>query len=117
MWGQQQKISFQTSKKLLISSQLLVHFNPEMELILASNASAYEIGAVLANKMPVGTEKPVGYAPHILTKAEKNHREGGTFLQFRIEIFRSYLFGYAFTLVTDHEPLKGLLGESKAISP
>ena len=31
--------------------------------------------------------------------------------------FHSYLFGHAFTLVTDHKPLLGLLGESKAISP
>ena len=74
MWGQQQK-SFQTSKKLLMSSRLLVHFNPDMELILACDASAYGIGAVLAHKMPDGTEKPVGYASRTLTKAEKNYSQ------------------------------------------
>ena len=68
---QQQKKSFQTSKKLLMSSRLLVHFNPDMELILACDASAYGIGAVLAHKMPDRTEKPVGYASRTLTKAEK----------------------------------------------
>ena len=119
MWGQQQK-SFQTSKKLLTSSQLLVHFNPDMELILACDASAYGIGAVLAHKMPDGTEKPVGYASRTLTKAEKNcsqlEKEGLSCI-FSIKRFHSYLFGHAFTLVTDHKPLLGLLGESKAISP
>ena len=75
MWGQQHKKLFQTSKKLLTLSWLLVHFNPDMELILACDASAYRIGAVLAHKMPDGTEKPVGYASCTLTKAEKNYSQ------------------------------------------
>ena len=120
MWEQQQKKSFQTSKKLLTSSQLLIHFNPDMELILACDASAYGIGAVLAHKMPEGTEKPVGYASHTLTKAEKNYSQlekEGLSCIFGIKQFHSYLFGHAFILVTDHKPLLALLGESKAISP
>ena len=96
MWGQQQKKSFQTSKKLLTSSRLLVHFNPYMELILACDASAYGIGALLAHKMPDGTEKPVGYASHTLTKAEKNYSQlekEGLSCIFGIKQFHSYLFG------------------------
>ena len=120
MWGQQLKKSFQTSKKLLTSSWLLVHFNPDMELILACDISAYGIGAVLAHKMPDGTEKPVGFASHTLAKAEKNYSQlekEGHSCNFGTKLFHSYLFGHAFTLVTDHKPLLGLLRENKAISP
>ena len=70
MWGQQKNL-FQTSKKLLVSSRLLVHFNPHIELVLACGASAYGIRAVLTHKTPDGTEKPVSYASHTLTKEKK----------------------------------------------
>ena len=73
MWGAQQKNSFQTSKKLHPLSQLLVDFNPELELVLTYEASAYGIGAVLAHIMPGETEKPVSYVSCTLTKAEKNY--------------------------------------------
>ena len=36
---------------------------------------------------------------------------------FGIKQFHLYLFGHAFTLVADHKPLSGLLGESKEILP
>ena len=36
---------------------------------------------------------------------------------FRVKRFHSYLYGYTFTLMTDHKPLLGLLGERRAIPP
>ena len=59
-WGTQQERAFKESKKLLLSSQLLVHFDPTLEICLACDASAYGISALLSHKMPNGTEKPVG---------------------------------------------------------
>jgi hypothetical protein len=50
-WTSKEKASFAKSKELLTSSQVLVHFDPKLELILACDASAYGIGAVLAHKM------------------------------------------------------------------
>ena len=56
-WSQGQREAFRASKKLMISSQMLVHFDPEKELILSCDASQYGIGAVLADRMADGTEK------------------------------------------------------------
>ena len=74
-WNTEQQEAFDKSKKLLSSSQLLVHFNPEPEIILACDASDYGIGAVLSHCMPDGSEMPIGFVSRTLTKAEKNYSQ------------------------------------------
>ena len=87
--------------------------------MLACDASSYGVGAVLAHKMPFGSERPVGYASRTLTSAERNYsqleREGLACI-FGIKRFYSYLFGHHFSLVTDHKPLLALLNQHKATS-
>ena len=56
-WGPEQKKAFAASK------EFLVHFNSTLKLTLACDASRYDLGAVLAHKMPDGSEKPVGLPP------------------------------------------------------
>ncbi len=60
-WGKKEQNSFDMSKQLLISSQVLVHFNPRLEIRLACDASEYGLGAVLPHIMPDGSERPVGF--------------------------------------------------------
>ena len=59
-WTDSEQKAFAASKDLLLSSQLLVHFDPKLKLTLAVDASAYGLGAVLAHKYPNGTERPIG---------------------------------------------------------
>ena len=111
---------FNESKELLTSSSLLVHFEPKLLILLACDASAYGIGAVLAHRMPDGCEKPIGYASRTLNSAERNYsqlKKEGLSLVFGIKRFYSYLFGHSFTLITDHKPLLGLLDSQKPMSP
>ena len=55
-WTSEQEAAFRKSKELLISSPLLVHYNPDLPLILACDVSAYGFGALLAHHMPDGRE-------------------------------------------------------------
>ena len=119
-WGRQQERAFQESRKLLLSSQLLVHFDSTLEICLACDASAYGIGVVLSHRMPDGTEKPVGFASRTLTTAEKNYlqiEKEALACVYGVKKFHSYLFGHSFTLQTDHEPLQTLFNHSKTLSP
>jgi len=60
-----------SSKELLLSSQLLVHFDLKLKLTLAVDTSAYGLGAVLAHKYPYGSERPIGYAPRSLSSVHR----------------------------------------------
>ena len=116
-WRSKQKRAFKESKKLLTSAEFLVHFDPKLKLVLACDASAYGIGAVLAHRFPDGSERPIGYASRTLTQAERNYsqieREGLACI-FGVKRFHSYLFGHHFELITDHKPLLALMGEHRA---
>ena len=52
------------------SADLLVHFNPDLKLVLASDPLNYGIGAALSHKLPDGIERPIGYLARSLNPAE-----------------------------------------------
>lgn len=116
-WGNAESAAFREAKQLLTSSSLLVHFDQSLELLLACDASPYGIGAVLSHKFRDGSERPICYASRSLT-AEKNYsqleREGLAVI-FGVKRFHQYLFGHTFTILSDHQPLKSLFGETRAI--
>lgn len=52
-WSQEEESAFDRAKELLVSSQVLAHFVPDMEIRLACDASDYGICAVLSHKYPM----------------------------------------------------------------
>ena len=87
---------------------VLAHYDPDLPIVLAGDASAYGLGAVISHKMPDGTERPVAYASRTLTASERNYSQvekEALSLVFGIKRFHQYLYGRQFVLLTDHKPL------------
>ena len=117
-WGKEQQLAFDQSKTNLSASSFLIHFDPKLPLILACDASAYGIGAVLAHRTPEGGERPIGYVSQTLNSAERNYSQlekEGLACIFGIKKFHSYLLGHPFELITDHRPLLALFKETGPI--
>ena len=116
-WTDAQEKAFQESKVPLTTSPLLVLYDLDKELILSCDASPYGIGAVLSHVMEDGTEHPIAFASRSLAAAEKNYAQlehVGLAIVFGVKKFHPYLFGRSFTILSDHQPLKHLFGESRA---
>ena len=107
-WKTEQQAAFEKSQELLQSADLLVHFQPDLELIFASDASHYGVGAVLSDRMADGTEHPIGYASRSLNTAERGHstieKETLTIV-LGVKKFNQFLYGRKFITQTDHKPL------------
>ena len=46
------------------SDCVLVHYNPEKDLVISCDASSYglQLGAVLSHKFPDGSERPIAFS-------------------------------------------------------
>lgn len=119
-WSASCQTAFDGAKKQLLSNRVLVHYNPELPLILTCDASPVGIGAVISHQLPDGSEKPVAFASRMLTKADKNYpqiQKEALGLVFGVMKFHEYLFGRKFTLITDHKPLLKILGPKTGVPP
>ena len=117
-WSDETETSFQKSKQLLTSNDVLVHFNPELELILACDASPYGIGAVLAHRMPDSSERPIAFASRTLSTAEKKYSQmekEALACVFGVKKFHCYIYGRHFSLISDHKPLLSLFNGNRPI--
>ena len=118
-WTSIHNKAFEQSKQYLQTSPVLVHYDPNMPVILNCDASPYGIGVALVHRFPDGTEHPVAYASRSLSAAKKNYahlEREGLAIVYGVKYFHKYLFGRHFDVVTDHWPLLWLLKEDKPIS-
>ena len=119
-WSSDCAKAFQEAKEGLISSQVLVHYDPSLPIKVAADASAYGLGAVISHVLPDQSERPIAYASRSLTNSEKNYAQidkEALALVFSIKKFHQYLYGRKFTLLTDHKPLLSILGSKQGIPP
>ena len=110
--------SFERAKNSIASDRVLTHYDPDLPLRLATDASPYGIGAVLSHIMPTGEERPLAFASRTLSKAEQGYAQidrEALGIVFGVKRFHHYLYGNKFTLITDHKPLTSILHPAKSI--
>ncbi|XP_037528475.1 uncharacterized protein LOC119405707 [Rhipicephalus sanguineus] len=117
-WEKKHQDVFEILKKMIRSSTVLAHYDEKRPLILSVDASPYGIGAILAQKAAFGREAPVAFASRTLGTAEKNYSQlvkEGLAVVYGVSHFHQYVAGRHVTVLPDHQPLLGIMGEKKQI--
>ena len=58
-WGNGQQSAFEASKDLLQSEQVLVHYQPDVDLVVSCDSPGFGLGPVLSHRFPDGTERGI----------------------------------------------------------
>ena len=74
-WGEKQKTAFEESKALLSSSRVLVHYNPELPIVVSSDASSCGIASVLSHRLQDVSDKHIAFASRSLSDCEKKYAQ------------------------------------------
>ena len=112
-WSSEADKAFRKAKQLLQDSGFLVHFDPELPVTIATDASPTGIGAVLSHIMPNGEERPVQFASRSLTKAERGYPQierEALAIVYAMKKFHMFIYGRRFILITDNKPLTAIFG-------
>ena len=117
-WTKKCEESFVKSKEMVINATVLAHYDVNLPLCLACDASPYGVGAVLSHIFPDETKRPIAFVSRSLTKSEKAYAQidkEALSIVFGVKRFHQFLYGREFNLVTDHRPLTALFGQNKPI--
>ncbi|KAE9050220.1 hypothetical protein PR001_g2601 [Phytophthora rubi] len=110
-WTEEQEFAFERVKAALTTRPLLVYPNFELPFRLVTDASKTGLGACSMQDQGRGWQ-PVAFASKVNSNAEANYSI--TELEclavvWSVKLFRPYLYGRAFTIITDHSALKWLM--------
>ncbi|XP_036322190.1 uncharacterized protein K02A2.6-like [Rhagoletis pomonella] len=117
-WGEKQEKAFLALKHQLSRAPLLIHFDDQLPLILATDASSHGIGAFISHRMPDGSEKPIAFASKTLDHHQIRYSQiekEALSIVFGVKKFHQFLFGRQFTLLTDHKPLVSIFTPDKQL--
>ena len=114
IWSDIHQKAFDILKKKLSSPPILVHYNPELDTELRTDASTIGIGYRLVQLQSNNKWHTVSNGSRKLNNAEKKYPI--TELECLAVVCglkknRSYLVGLSFKIVTDHKALKALLNK------
>ncbi|RVE46453.1 hypothetical protein evm_008920 [Chilo suppressalis] len=116
-WSPSCENAYKEIKSILISAQVLAHYDPKKPLFLTCDASARGIGGTLTQP-GAGGERPVVFVSRALTDAEKHYSQidrEALAIVFCFRKLHQYLYGRRFTLRTDHKPLVSIFGSKQGI--
>jgi hypothetical protein len=110
-WTEAQEFAFERVKAALTTKPLLVYPDFALPFRLVTDASKIGLGACLMQDQGHGWQ-PIAYASKVNSSAESNYSI--TELEclavvWSVKLFRPYLYGRAFGIITDHAVLKWLM--------
>ena len=98
-WDKAQQITFENTKHLLTSTQVLSYYDPAKPLIMSCDASPYGIATVLSHRMPNCDDRPIAFASKTRAPAERNYchlKKEALAIIFEVKKFHEYCFGHFF---------------------
>jgi hypothetical protein len=113
-WNEDREKSFQELKQHLTSAPVLLLPDPTKPFSVTADASDLAIGAVLSQNQGKG-EQPVAYESRKLSPAEINypiHEKELLAIVHALKLWRPYLEGTKFTVITDHASLEFIKSQS-----
>ena len=119
-WSRDCQKTFQETKEALSGRRVLAHYDPNQALKIATDASAYGIGAVLSQVDEHGTERPVYFASRTLTDRERGWaqvKKEALSIVYGIKKFHQFVYGRKFTLETDAQALVSVFSPKKDVPP
>jgi len=110
-WNNSTQHAFDTLKTAFTSAPILNYFNPELPIVIETDASDFAIGAIISQKSEKGLLHPIAFYSHKFIPAELNYEIYDKELLGIIEAFRvwrAYLEGaqYQIIVITDHKNLE-----------
>jgi hypothetical protein len=112
-WTSEHQCAFDALKDKLVSYPILRHPVRNRTFWLHTDASGYALGAVLSQKDPEDDkEYVVAYASRMLKGAELHYgitEKECLAVVYAVKLFRIYLYGAKFNIVTDHSALNWLM--------
>lgn len=72
-WGKDQQQAFESLQRSLSFSEVLAMYNASHETVLSADASSYGLGAVLRQRQPDRSLRPIAYASRALTETEQRY--------------------------------------------
>ena len=107
-WNAEQQESFELLKKAVTSAPVLRQYDPDLPIIVTTDASQYAIGAVL-EQIENRVTRPAMFLSRTLNAAEQRYAAHERELLAIVDTLRQwrvYLHGQRFLVHTDHYPLR-----------
>jgi RNase H-like domain found in reverse transcriptase len=98
-----------------MTAPILKSADTSQPLEIQTGVSQTRTGAVLQQRDDNGVTRPVAYMSHKLNAAEQNYPTHDRELLAKVQalkLWRPYLLGHHFTVLTDHNPLRQLQTQS-----
>ncbi len=107
IWTDKNQIAFNTLKNKLIKPPILIYPDFDKIFTVTTDASNQGLGAILSQQHD-NNDMPISYASRALKAAELNYstvEKEMLAVKWAVQLFRPYLFGRKFNIITDHKPL------------